>query len=80
MGGSSTPILLLATNTIVLDVADAALPAIFVLGDSTVDVGTNSFLAGSKTRADFPFNGVDFPSSMPTGRFSNGFNTADFLG
>lgn len=73
-------LLLLATNTIVLDVAEAALPAVFILGDSTADVGTNSFLASSKARADFPFNSIDFPSSMPTGRFSNGINSADFLG
>ncbi|PPD76099.1 hypothetical protein GOBAR_DD26964 [Gossypium barbadense] len=28
-------------------------------------------------RADFYFNGIDFPYSKPTGRFSNGLNTAD---
>ncbi|WJZ83572.1 hypothetical protein VitviT2T_003242 [Vitis vinifera] len=52
----------------------------FILGDSTADVGTNSLLPFSFIRADFPFNGIDFPSSQPTGRFSNGFNTVDFLG
>lgn len=59
--------------------AKKASPAIFIFGDSTADVGTNSFLPTSKTRADFPHNGIDFPSSKPTGRFSNGFNSADFL-
>lgn len=75
-------LLLLATNAIFLNVAadHAALPAVFVLGDSTADVGTNSLLPSSDIRADFPFNGIDFPSSVPTGRFSNGFNIADFLG
>ncbi|KAL2476920.1 GDSL esterase/lipase [Forsythia ovata] len=58
---------------------DAALPTIFILGDSTADVGTNSFIPDSHARADFPHNGIDFPNARPTGRFSNGFNSADFL-
>ncbi|KAM7470962.1 hypothetical protein LguiA_009145 [Lonicera macranthoides] len=58
---------------------NASPPAIFILGDSTADVGTNSLLADSQARADFPHNGIDFPNSRPTGRFSNGFNSADFL-
>ncbi|XP_057809172.1 GDSL esterase/lipase At5g55050-like [Salvia miltiorrhiza] len=52
---------------------------IFFLGDSTADVGTNNLLHGSKLTANFLPNGVDFPRSQPTGRFSNGFNTADEL-
>ncbi|KAK3015174.1 hypothetical protein RJ639_005320 [Escallonia herrerae] len=59
--------------------ASTTVPAIFVLGDSTADVGTNSMLPESLARADFPFYGIDFPNSRPTGRFSNGFNSADFL-
>jgi hypothetical protein len=57
-------------------------PAVFVFGDSTVDVGNNNFLGGTRKegKANFPQYGVDFPTSMPTGRFSNGFNTADQLG
>lgn len=55
-------------------------PAIFILGDSTADVGTNTYLPRSVVRADFPDNGIDFPHSHPTGRFSNGLNSADFLG
>ncbi|XP_047078652.1 GDSL esterase/lipase At5g55050-like [Lolium rigidum] len=56
-------------------------PAVFVFGDSTVDVGNNNFLGGTRKegKANFPQYGVDFPTSMPTGRFSNGFNTADQL-
>jgi len=55
-------------------------PAIFVFGDSTVDVGNNNFLGTRKEgRANFPQYGVDFPTSKATGRFSNGFNTADQL-
>ncbi|XP_050365487.1 GDSL esterase/lipase At5g55050-like [Argentina anserina] len=59
--------------------AEADVPAIFILGDSTADVGTNNFLPSSMSRADFPYNGIDFSNSTPTGRFSNGLNTADFL-
>ncbi|KAM0865658.1 hypothetical protein ACQ4PT_043127 [Festuca glaucescens] len=56
-------------------------PAVFVFGDSTVDVGNNNFLGGTRKegKANFPQYGVDFPTSKPTGRFSNGFNTADQL-
>ncbi|KAL7156349.1 hypothetical protein ABFS83_02G003500 [Erythranthe nasuta] len=53
--------------------------AIFIMGDSTADVGTNTFLPQSVVRADFLHNGIDFPKSRPTGRFSNGFNSADFV-
>ncbi|XP_062023482.1 GDSL esterase/lipase At5g37690-like [Rosa rugosa] len=67
----------------VLSLAAAAkpvLPPVFIFGDSTADVGTNNFLPASKARADFPPNGIDFPrTSKPTGRFSNGLNSADFL-
>lgn len=56
-------------------------PAIYVFGDSTADVGNNNYLPGSDVpRANFPHNGVDFPTSRPTGRFSNGYNGVDFLG
>ncbi|KAF3434800.1 hypothetical protein FNV43_RR21886 [Rhamnella rubrinervis] len=64
---------------VVLPLANGVAPAIFILGDSTADVGTNSFLPGSNARADFPPNGIDFPHSRATGRFSNGLNSADIL-
>ncbi|KAL5972586.1 hypothetical protein ACLOJK_039391 [Asimina triloba] len=54
-------------------------PAFFVFGDSLVDVGNNNYLPLSADRANFPFNGIDFPGGTPTGRFSNGKNAADFL-
>ena len=74
------PLLVLYLAMAVLPLAKAVKPAVFILGDSTADVGTNSFLPGSKLRANFPPNGVDFPHSIATGRFSNGLNTADLLG
>ncbi|KAF3685070.1 putative homogentisate phytyltransferase 1, chloroplastic-like [Capsicum annuum] len=52
--------------------------AIYVFGDSLVDVGNNNYLE-TFFRANFPFNGIDFPSGKPTGRFSNGKNAADFI-
>ncbi|KAF8405488.1 hypothetical protein HHK36_010395 [Tetracentron sinense] len=77
---SSSLVLLLSLAMVTLHLADATVPAIFILGDSTADVGTNNYLPESTARADFPFNGIDFPFSRPTGRFSNGFNSADYLG
>ncbi|XWS45622.1 hypothetical protein CRYUN_Cryun15aG0152300 [Craigia yunnanensis] len=57
--------------------AAAAPPAVYIFGDSSLDVGTNDFIPECLARADFSFNGIDFPYSKPTGRFSNGLNTAD---
>ncbi|KAK7847433.1 gdsl esterase/lipase [Quercus suber] len=37
-------------------------PAVFVFGDSLVDVGNNNYLKLSLAKADFPHNGVDFPT------------------
>ncbi|KAK3129203.1 hypothetical protein QOZ80_6BG0473620 [Eleusine coracana subsp. coracana] len=55
-------------------------PAIFVFGDSTLDVGNNNYLTGPDVpRANEPYYGVDFPGSVPAGRFSHGYNIADYL-
>ncbi|XP_016191606.1 GDSL esterase/lipase At5g18430 [Arachis ipaensis] len=51
-------------------------PTLFIFGDSTFDVGTNNFLK-SIAKANILYNGIDFLYSIPTGRFSNGYNTAD---
>jgi hypothetical protein len=57
------------------------LPAMYMFGDSTLDVGNNNYLPGANVRrANRPYYGVDFPGGVPTGRFSNGYNTADFIG
>ncbi|XP_077246115.1 GDSL esterase/lipase At4g28780-like [Tasmannia lanceolata] len=73
-------VLTLCLSIIALGAADREVPTIFVFGDSTADVGTNNYLARSEAEADFPFNGIDFPDAIPTGRFSNGLNSADFVG
>lgn len=58
----------------------AAVPAIYMFGDSLADVGNNDYLKLTVLKADFPHNGVDYPGGKATGRFSNGKNSADFLG
>ncbi|KAM1149348.1 hypothetical protein FF1_030500 [Malus domestica] len=54
-------------------------PAIYVFGDSLVDVGNNDYLKISVVKANFPHNGVDYPDKVATGRFGNGKNSADFI-
>ncbi|KAL3523393.1 hypothetical protein ACH5RR_016227 [Cinchona calisaya] len=53
--------------------------AFFVFGDSLVDNGNNNYLV-SAARADVPPYGIDFPTHLPTGRFSNGYNIPDLIG
>ncbi|CAK7350485.1 unnamed protein product [Dovyalis caffra] len=52
--------------------------AVIVFGDSTVDPGNNNYV---KTifRANFLPYGKDFANHVPTGRFSNGQLTTDFI-
>uniref|UniRef100_A0A804QU84 GDSL esterase/lipase n=1 Tax=Zea mays TaxID=4577 RepID=A0A804QU84_MAIZE len=60
--------------------AGARPPAMYVFGSSILDVGNNNYLRGPAVgRANSPYNGVDFPGSIPTGRFSNGYNIADYV-
>jgi hypothetical protein len=55
-------------------------PAMYVFGDSTLDVGNNNYLPGpGVSRANHPYYGIDYPFRIPTGRFSNGYNTADYV-
>ncbi|KAI4985009.1 hypothetical protein ZWY2020_017639 [Hordeum vulgare] len=59
-------------------------PSLFVFGDGLTDVGNNNYLenneVGNPLRANHSYYGIDFPNSVATGRFSNGFNMADFIG
>jgi phospholipase/lecithinase/hemolysin len=52
--------------------------ALFVLGDSLVDVGNNNFIA-TVARSDMKPFGIDFAQG-PTGRFCNGKVVVDFIG
>ncbi|CAK8565596.1 unnamed protein product [Lathyrus sativus] len=54
-------------------------PAVYVFGDSLVDVGNNNYLTLSFVKAVLPYYGIDFPTKLPTGRFSNGKNAADLI-
>ncbi|KAI4368725.1 hypothetical protein MLD38_017250 [Melastoma candidum] len=54
-------------------------PAMFVFGDSVVDVGNNNELY-TIVKANFPPYGRDFKDQEPTGRFCNGKLAADFTG
>uniref|UniRef100_A0A0E0K3E5 GDSL esterase/lipase n=1 Tax=Oryza punctata TaxID=4537 RepID=A0A0E0K3E5_ORYPU len=83
MAGQMLPVIALVAVAVFAMAAAAAakVPAMYVFGDSTADVGNNNYLAGAAVpRANFPHNGIDFPTSRPTGRFSNGYNGVDFLG
>lgn len=54
-------------------------PAMFVFGDSLVDVGNNNYLSSIAKSNYFPY-GVDFYNMQPTGRFCNGKTFVDMLG
>ncbi|KAD6795635.1 hypothetical protein R6Q59_020473 [Mikania micrantha] len=59
--------------------SNAGSPALFLLGDSLLDVGTNNFILKAIGKAKYPHYGIDFFNSTPSGRFSNGLNMADFI-
>ncbi|KAH7295786.1 hypothetical protein KP509_27G065900 [Ceratopteris richardii] len=52
--------------------------AMFIFGDSLVDVGMNNNVP-SLARANYRPNGIDYPGGVPTGRFCNGRLISDFL-
>ncbi|CAN6181586.1 unnamed protein product [Urochloa humidicola] len=75
---------LIALSSLKVVVAEAGVrrrpPAMYVFGDSILDVGNNNYLPGTGVpRANMPYYGIDFPGRIPTGRFSNGYNTADYI-
>lgn len=53
-------------------------PCFFIFGDSLVDNGNNNDLV-TQAKVNYLPYGIDFPLG-PTGRFTNGRNTADILG
>ena len=93
-GSSACGVLWLAWVVVSFQVLGAAanckvqlqkLPAIFVFGDGMLDIGNNNYLNsteefGEPLRANHSYYGIDFPKSEATGRFSNGYNIADFIG
>ncbi|XP_030974132.1 GDSL esterase/lipase At4g16230-like [Quercus lobata] len=74
--GGIVPALL--TVSILVEICFAKnVPAIFVFGDSLVDVGNNNYIL-SLANANYIPNGIDF--GMATGRFTNGRTTVDIIG
>lgn len=53
--------------------------AVFAFGDSTLDAGNNNLLNNTPYRADHLPYGRDLPNGVPTGRFSNGKLSTDYL-
>ncbi|CAN6173645.1 unnamed protein product [Urochloa humidicola] len=85
-GGVAVVVTLVMATSIQLALAVAArrptmVPAMYVFGDSILDVGNDNYLPGADVpRANMPYYGVDFPGGpRPTGRWSNGYNVADFI-
>ncbi|RDX84501.1 GDSL esterase/lipase [Mucuna pruriens] len=60
------------------EVKSQRVPALFVFGDSLVEVGNNNFLR-TIARANYYPYGIDFGRGY-TGRFSNGRSLIDFIG
>ncbi|KAI3927038.1 hypothetical protein MKW92_026860 [Papaver armeniacum] len=55
--------------------------AIFVFGDSLVDVGNNNYIPLTVGKSNYFPYGMDFPGVIsPTGRFTNGRTVVDIIG
>ncbi|XP_057432120.1 GDSL esterase/lipase At1g71250-like [Lotus japonicus] len=74
-------VILLSLDGILMTQVNSQSPsisALFIFGDSLVDVGNNNFLNTMAKANFFPY-GIDF-SNGATGRFSNGKSPIDFIG
>jgi hypothetical protein len=71
-------VMILSTRVWPAQCGEPLMPAMFILGDSLVDVGNNNYIL-TLAKSNFPPNGLDFPQGA-TGRFCNGRTTSDFLG
>ncbi|PON45196.1 Lipase [Parasponia andersonii] len=86
LGSSTNPTILPSSVSVIPSIGTTIpqfpppplVPALFVIGDSSVDSGTNNFL-GTLARADRLPYGRDFDTHRPTGRFSNGRIPVDYL-
>ncbi|KAB1210999.1 hypothetical protein CJ030_MR6G019610 [Morella rubra] len=76
---TSTMILLILQSSNGATVGSRRVPAMFVFGDSLVDVGNNNFLSSLAKANYYPY-GCDFQGGRPTGRFTNGETLVDMLG
>ncbi|KAG2567995.1 GDSL esterase/lipase At5g55050-like [Panicum virgatum] len=73
--------LCLLLKVVLRGTAETLVPAVFVFGDSMVDIGNNNFIEKCNIgcKANYPPFGIDYLNHTPTGRFSNGYNLADQL-
>lgn len=85
MGNSRKPALTLCFAALVVVVlhgscvdAQPLVPALFIFGDSTVDVGNNNYLF-TLVKSNFPPYGRDFDTHSPTGRFCDGRLATDYV-
>jgi hypothetical protein len=62
-----------------LEASNKMVSALLVFGDSTVDPGNNNNLA-TVFKSNFRPYGRDFANQIPTGRFTDGRLTTDFVG
>ncbi|CAN6268891.1 unnamed protein product [Urochloa humidicola] len=74
-------VLVLAPHGAAANSKKPLVPAMFVFGDSLLDVGNNNHLPNCNINclANYPRYGIDLPCHKPAGRFSNGYNLADQL-
>lgn len=79
--GSLLPCFILLLISVLYDVGDGQplVPAMFIFGDSVVDVGNNNNLH-TLIKSNFRPYGRDFVNQKPTGRFCNGKLASDFTG
>lgn len=70
--------ILLLSNLQLCAHGEPEVPCYFIFGDSLSDGGNNNGLV-SLAKANYPPNGIDFPSG-PTGRFCNGRTIVDVTG
>ncbi|KAJ4719004.1 GDSL esterase/lipase [Melia azedarach] len=68
--------MILSWSSLVIN-GEQKVPCYFIFGDSLYDNGNNNDL-DTKAKANYPPYGIDFPAG-PTGRFTNGRNTADII-
>lgn len=53
-------------------------PALVIFGDSTVDAGNNNYME-TIVKSDFSPYGLNFEGGVPTGRFTDGLLTTDYI-
>lgn len=77
---TGTILLLIIVSPSVAIVTPSRPPFFYPFGDSLFDVGNNNYLQDPARKANFPFNGIDYPGNNSTGRFGNGYIGPDYVG